>query len=137
MAVAPVDKVEQVLRFATSVIPSGRIFMGVPNYGYDWTLPYVPGESVARALSNVEAIDQAIQVGAHIQYDETAQTPFYNYWRNNAEHEVWFEDARSIRAKLLLANEYRLRGISVWNIMQYFPQLWMVLNALFEIEKLD
>lgn len=136
MAVAPVDKVEQVLRFATSVIPSDRIFMGVPNYGYDWTLPYVPGESVARALSNVEAIDQAIQVGAHIQYDETAQTPFYNYWRNNAEHEVWFEDARSIRAKLLLANEYRLRGISVWNIMQYFPQLWMVLNALFEIEKL-
>lgn len=136
MAVAPIDKVEQVLRFATSVIPPERIFMGVPNYGYDWTLPYVAGQSVARAISNVQAIDQAIQAGAFIQYDETAQTPYYNYWRGNAEHEVWFEDARSIRAKLLLANEYRLRGISVWNIMQYFPQLWMVLNALFEIEKL-
>lgn len=135
MAVAPVDKVEQVLRFATSVIPPERIFMGVPNYGYDWTLPYIPGQSVARALSNVEAIDQAIQVGAQIQYDTTAQTPYYNYWKMNAEHEVWFEDARSIRAKLLLAKEYCLRGISVWNIMQYFPQLWMVLNALFEIEK--
>lgn len=39
MAVAPVDKVEQVLRFATSVIPPERIFMGIPNYGYDWELP--------------------------------------------------------------------------------------------------
>lgn len=137
MAVAPVDKVEQVLRFATSVIPSDHIFMGIPNYGYDWTLPYVSGESVARALSNVEAIDQAIQVGAYIQFDENAQSPWYTYWRNNTEHEVWFEDARSIKSKLLLANEYCLRGISVWNIMQYFPQLWMVLNSLFEIEKLS
>lgn len=136
MAVAPVNKVEEVLRFATSVISPDRIFMGVPNYGYDWTLPYIQGQTVARAITNVQAIDQAIQAGAFIQYDETAQTPHYNYWRNNAEHEVWFEDARSIRAKLLLANEYRLRGISVWNIMQYFPQLWMVLNSLFEIEKL-
>lgn len=85
----------------------------------------------------MDAIDQAIRVGAHIQYDETAQTPWYTYWQNNIEHEVWFEDARSIRAKLLLAKEYALRGISVWNIMQYFPQLWMVLNALFEIEKVD
>lgn len=135
MAVSPINKVEQVLRFATSVIPSNRIFMGVPNYGYDWPLPYVQGQTVAKAISNVEAIDQAIRVGAHIQYDETAQSPYYNYWKNNIEHEVWFEDARSIQAKLLLAKEYNLRGISVWNIMQYFPQLWMVLNALFEIEK--
>lgn len=135
MAVAPVNKVEQVLRFATSVIPSDHIFMGVPNYGYDWPLPYVAGQTVAKALSNVDAIDQAIRVGAFIQYNDTAQAPWYDYWQNNVEHEVWFEDARSIRAKLLLAKEYNLRGISVWNIMQYFPQLWMVLNSLFEIEK--
>lgn len=136
MAVAPVNKVEQVLRFATSVIPPDRIFMGVPNYGYDWPLPYVAGQTVATAISNVEAINKAIQMGSFIQYDQTAQSPYYNYWQNNAEHEVWFEDARSIQAKLLLAKEYGLRGISVWNIMQYFPQLWMVLNALFEIEKI-
>ena len=154
MAVAPVDKVEQVLRFATSVIPSDHIFMGIPNYGYDWTLPYVSGESVARALSNVEAIDQAIQVGAYIQFDENAQSPWYTYWRNNTEHEVWFEDVRSMQAKFDLIRDYGLNGAGYWQIMrlfranwillsgqfeimQYFPQLWMVLNSLFEIEKLS
>ena len=48
---------------------------------------------------------------------------------------MWFEDARSIRAKLALAGEYQLHGVSVWNIMRWFPQLWLVLNNLYEIEK--
>lgn len=135
MAVAPIDKVEQVVRFATSAIPPDKIFLGIPNYGYDWTLPYVRGQSRARTVGNVQAVEQAVQVGAPIQYDETAQSPHYNYWRDRAEHEVWFEDARSIRAKLALAGEYRLRGVSIWNIMRYFPQLWLVLNNLYEIEK--
>ncbi len=136
MAVAPINKVEQVVKFASSVVPTDKIFMGIPNYGYDWTLPYVQGQSRARSLGNVQATEQAIQVGAPIQFDETAQSPHYNYWRERSEHEVWFEDARSVRAKLALASEYRLRGVSIWNIMRYFPQLWLVLNILYDVEKL-
>lgn len=137
MAVAPVNKVAKVLDFAVSVVSPENIFMGIPNYGYDWTLPYIQGQSRARSIGNVQAVDQAIQVGAPIQYDALAQAPHYNYWRERAEHEVWFEDARSIRAKLALAGEYRLHGVSIWNIMRYFPQLWLVLNQLYNIEKLD
>ena len=135
MAVAPIDKVEQVVRFAVSAIPPDKIFLGIPNYGYDWTLPFIRGQSRARTIGNVQAVEQAIQVGAPIQYDETAQSPHYNYWRDRAEHEVWFEDARSIRAKLALAGEFQLHGVSIWNIMRYFPQLWLVLNNLYAIEK--
>nr|WP_302666654.1 LysM peptidoglycan-binding domain-containing protein [uncultured Agathobaculum sp.] len=136
MAVAPINKVEQVVRFAVSQIPPEKIFMGIPNYGYDWTLPYIKGQSRARSLGNVQAVEQAVQVGAPIRFDAEAQSPHYNYWRERAEHEVWFEDARSIQAKMALAGEYRLRGVSVWNIMRYFPQLWLVLNQLYDIEKL-
>ena len=136
MAVAPINKVEQVVRFAVSQIPPEKIFMGIPNYGYDWTLPYIKGQSRARSLGNVQAVEQAVQVGAPIRFDAEAQSPHYNYWRERTEHEVWFEDARSIRAKLALAGEYRLRGVSVWNIMRYFPQLWLVLNQLYDIAKL-
>lgn len=135
MAVAPIDKVEQVVRYAVSAIPPCKIFMGVPNYGYDWTLPYVEGESVAQSIGNVAAVEQAIAVGSFIDYDERAQTPHYNYFRGNSEHEVWFEDARSIEAKLALAQRYGLRGVSIWNIMRWFPQLWQVLSANYVIEK--
>lgn len=136
MAVAPINKVEQVVRFAVSQVPPDKLFMGIPNYGYDWTLPYVRDSRAPASLGSVQAVEQAIQVGAPIRYDATAQSPHYNYWRDRAEHEVWFEDARSVRAKLALAGEYQLAGVSIWNIMRYFPQLWLVLNSLYDIEKL-
>ena len=35
MAVAPINKVAQVVRFAVSQVPPDKLFMGIPNYGYD------------------------------------------------------------------------------------------------------
>ena len=76
MAVAPLNMVRKVLDYAARVIPAGRILMGIPNYGYDWTLPFVQG-TAARSLSNIDAVTLAGQVGASIQYDQTAQSPFF------------------------------------------------------------
>ncbi len=39
-------------------------------------------------------------VGAEIEFDETARSPYYHYFdKMRREHAVWFEDARSLRAK--------------------------------------
>ena len=53
---------------------------------------------------------------AAILYDEKSQAPYFNYWRDGKEHVVWFEDARSIKAKFDLLKELELRGISYWHI---------------------
>ena len=45
MAVSPLHMVKRVLDYAVSVMPAGKILMGVPNYGYDWTLPFVQGSA--------------------------------------------------------------------------------------------
>ncbi len=135
MAVAPINQVERVVSYGVSRILPEKIFMGIPNYAYDWTLPYEAGRSKAVALSNVEAVNRAIEVGADIMFDEIAQTPFYNYTRDGKEHIVWFEDARSIDAKLKLIQRYGLYGASYWNVMKWFPQNWLVLNSSFNIDR--
>jgi len=135
MAVAPIDKVIPVLNYAITEIPPEKIFMGIPNYGYNWTLPFVRGESMAQSLSNVAAAELAAETGSEIIFDTTAQAPNFNYFENGTEHEVWFEDARSVEAKLALADEYDFNGCGYWNIMRYFPQNWLVLNALYNIRK--
>lgn len=138
MAVAPLNKVIEVLDYAVTVIPPENIFMGIPNYGYDWPLPYVRGETKADSLSNVEAVQLAYEKGAEILYDDEAQSPYFYYFGDdNVEHVVWFEDARSIFAKLMTANEYGFSGVSYWNIMKFFPQNWLVLSQLFDIYKVN
>lgn len=141
LAVAPLPQVRQVIEYALTEIPADKIFMGIPNYGYDWTLPYVRGESRARSLSNVEALNLAGERKAEIQFDETARTPYFNYFARNdsggtSEHVVWFDDARSMDEKLRLISEYSLYGGGVWNVMKYFPALWTVMNALYSIRKI-
>ncbi len=126
-AVAPIGNVAAVVDYALSVIPPEKIDLGVPNYGYDWNIPWVEG-TAARSLGNIAAQEIAADRGVPIQFDEAAQTPFFRYTsEDNSRHEVWFEDARSVRAKLDLLASRGLGGIGVWQIMRWFPQLWLSL----------
>ncbi len=135
LAVAPINEVEKVINYALTEIPSQKILMGIPNYGYDWTLPYTPG-TAAKTVTNVGAVNLAADVGAAIQYDQKSQAPFYYYYdMDGKQHVVWFEDARSINAKLRFANSKNLGGVSYWTINRYFPQNWLVLESLFNVKK--
>ena len=137
MAVAPINKVREVVEYAVTEIPPQKILMGIPNYGYDWTLPFEQGTSMATSIGNDYAVISAFRNNAEIQYDTVAQSPFYYYWDNRErEHVVWFEDVRSIKAKLELLDEKGLLGAGYWNIMRAFVPNWMLVNAMFKIEKL-
>lgn len=55
MAVAPLDQVRRVAEYALTEVPAEKIWLGIPNYGYDWLLS-APQGSQARSLSNPEAV---------------------------------------------------------------------------------
>lgn len=121
MPVSPINNVRRVLEFGVSQIPSEKILMGMSNYGYDWRLPFVQGESKAEKLTNYQAAARAEYYGAVIEYDSRAQAPFFTYTApDGAEHIVWFENEQSWQARLALVGEYGLAGVSIWNIMHIF-----------------
>lgn len=131
MAVAPINNVRKVVEYALTRIPNEKINLGIPNYGYDWPLPYEKGVTRATTIGNVEAITIAADNGAKIQFDETAMTPFFNYTNNGIAHEVWFEDVRSMQAKFNLVDEYDLHGLGYWQIMRLFRANWLLLADKF------
>ena len=138
LAIAPLNRVREVAEYALTRISADKLFLGVPTYGYDWTLPYVRGGAGAPSISPTQAIDLARRYGAEILYDETAQSPWFRYTDDDGNlHEVWFEDARSITAKLGLAEELGMFGIGYWNSMREFPQNWVTLNANYNIINLS
>lgn len=136
LAVAPINEVRRVLDFATSVIPSNKIMMGMPLYGYDWTLPFVRGGQWAKLISPQRALSIASQYGSRIFYDIQGQSPYFNYYGElGKEHIVWFEDARSVQAKFNVVKQYDLRGLFYWVLGNPFPQNWLLLGDNFDIIK--
>ncbi|AIF41957.1 glycoside hydrolase family 18 protein [Virgibacillus sp. SK37] len=136
MAVSPISEVRKVVEYAITEIPPEKILLGQNLYGYDWTLPFEQGGPAARAISPQQAIALARREQAEIQYDTTAQAPFFTYWDEaGKQHEVWFEDARSIQAKFNLIRELGLRGIAYWKLGLAFPQNWLLLDDQFTVTK--
>lgn len=133
MAVAPLDKVREVVEYAITEIPPEKIHLGIPNYGYDWPLPFVRGMTRAETLGNIQAVQRAIGYGVPIAFDEISQSPHFSYVAENREHEVWFEDVRSMNATFRLLDGYKLRGAGYWNIMQLFRANWLLLGEWFEV----
>lgn len=135
MSVQPIEEVRKVLKYAVTEIPSGKILMGMPNYGYDWTLPYTRG-TAASSIGFIAALDLAVKNNSEIFYDEKSQTPYFYYTQNGTRHVVWFDDAMSIDAKLRLIDEFDLAGASYWTINRCFIPNWEIVQNLFEVIKL-
>jgi spore germination protein len=136
MAVSPINQVRKVIEYALTEMPASKIMMGQNLYGYDWTLPFVPGGQYAKAVSPQRAIEIAAENNVPIRYDTTAQAPYFNYTdAQGKQHRVWFEDARSIQAKFNLVKELGLRGVSYWKLGLSFPQNWLLIENNFDVVK--
>lgn len=135
MAVAPINQVRRVVEYAVTEIPAEKIDLGIPNYGYDWPLPYERGVTAATTIGNVEAVRIAIEYGVPIKFDDLSASPFFRYQNEDIEHEVWFEDVRSLQQKFDLVKEFGLGGCGYWQIMRWFKANWLLLEKNFYVRK--
>lgn len=134
----PINIVSEVIKQITKSVPPDKLVLGMPVIGYDWELPYIPGYTVANSITFDLAIQIAADNGVPIQYNEIAAAPYFFYYSVDEKlHNVWFKDARSIERITGLIPEYGLQGVSIWNNMYFFAQMWLVINNLFDIEKIS
>jgi spore germination protein len=133
--VAPINGVRNTIEFTLENMDSSKVILGVPLYGYDWTLPY-HSERFAKAISNQNAIELAMRHGSPIHYSEEYQSPYFYYVDDLGQnHVIWFEDSRSIAKKFSLVREYHLLGTGAWQIGLGFPQGPWLLTKFFNIRR--
>lgn len=116
--IAPYDWVDRVLRYSVTQIPPQKLVLGVGLFGYDW---------VGTSADNV-TWRQVVALAAQHQVDERwdvgAQSPHFTYTVDGVEHEVWYENGRSVAAKLDLARRYGLQGVEFWRLGGEDPSIW-------------
>ena len=133
--VAPLTAVRAVLRHAVEEIPRDKLLLGVPLYGYDWALTGSPRDR-ARRLGLQEARLLAQQHGARIDYDGERESPSFRYTDGGVEHVVWFEDDRSLAAKLDLVRAFGIRGVSLWRLPDPGSEVLSLLGDRFVVSQL-
>ncbi len=137
MAVSPIKPVRDVVDYALTRIPAEKILLGISNYGYDFTLPYIQGVSRATSVSTRRAFTLAAENGAEIFFDNASLAPYFDYTADGNAHRVWFEDVRSISARLRLMAEKGLRGALWWNLDRENNQSLIAINSLIDIKSLE
>ena len=133
--VSPIGEVEEMLQSACVSLPAARILLGMPGWGYNWTLPFSPSRP-AQPVALADVPDLAFGNYANILYDADAQAPYFQYYDSNgAEHMVWFHDPRSIQARLRLVETFGLAGISCWDLSRLYRPGFVSLAGMFQVQK--
>lgn len=122
--VAPLSWVEDVLAYARQQIPQGCLLLGLPLYGYDWSA------GRGRELSWKEADRLARLPDVGRTWDDANAATRLTYAQDGVSHEVWFEDARSISAKLDVAQRYGVDGVFLWMYGPEDPGIWPAMTEL-------
>ena len=118
--IAPLTWVRSVLKLAVSEVPREKIVLGVATYGYDW-----PGGQEGHDVQWADAEAIARDRTAAVMWDPTSQSPWFSYADDQGHpHTVWYENARSLHAKLDLARQYRVAGVFIWRLGGEDPAVW-------------
>lgn len=123
--IASVLWLERILNYAKSIdIPKEKVFLGIPLYGYDWDTTS-GGNATDLTYQDVEKL--LLDFNIQEIWDDKSQSAYFNYLdKNNHTHEVWFENQRSIEAKINIAKSYGLLGITFWRLGEEDPRVWDV-----------
>lgn len=128
--VAPQEWVEGLVRRAVREAGDpGRLVLVLAAYGYDWPVGVVP-PALAEQPVREGAAALAARAGrerVRILRDRDG-SPSYAYASGGVRHQVWFEDGRSILAKLRLAKRMRLGGVAVWRVGYEDDAYWQSLG---------
>lgn len=114
--------IETAVEKALAIIPSQKIILGAPLYGYEWeTLGPDPRSSIIPG-TGLTASSQRVQdllaecATCSVKYDLDALEKYVTYEdkERNSYHQIFYPDEEVMLEKIKFAQKYNLGGIALW-----------------------
>ncbi|MBQ7915580.1 MAG: LysM peptidoglycan-binding domain-containing protein [Firmicutes bacterium] len=122
----------RVLDYAVERIPPEKILAAVGLFGFDFNL----STERVRYLSYAQVQELLERYHAVEMFDEATQTPMFTYTAENGEqHEVWYDNERSIEDRARVAEEYGIAGLALWRMGLGDPEVWQMLRTQVVVRK--
>lgn len=100
--------VRQIVAYTVRKAPPGKVELGVPTYGRDWS-----GET-AVTLSEQQAVSLARAHGLTPTFDPIQRELTFRYRAQGIWHEVWFSNPRAVAVRYWLARRKGMAGAAYW-----------------------
>lgn len=110
------------IKKASDAIPSKKIILGLPLYGYEWetiddTLggAVIPGTGMTASTRRIDEL-LAVCSSCSAKFDQVSKESYVIYQdaMTGAYHQLFFPDRRSTQAKLEFMEDKKLGGIGLW-----------------------
>ncbi len=135
ISVLPFETVTQTMDSAIKMISPEKFLLGISIVGYLWEFPFFAAVTYSNFINYNSALQLAGDVGSPIEFSERTRSVYFQYIENDIEYMAWFKDSRVIYPFLSYLQYYGLEGISIWNIMYFTTNIWLMINSQYVIEK--
>lgn len=119
-------------------VPSQKLLLGVPFYGYEWQTvsgdaqanTYPDSGSTASYARVQELLSRKDELQLEEKWNEAALSPYLSYTEDGETFLVYYENSRSLSYKLDFVNQLDLGGIAIWALGYEgdFNELWDVIQ---------
>ena len=120
--VAGYDWVSAAVDYASRRVPPSKLVLGIPLYGREWI--ETSRGATGHSLAYRDLKDYLAAPACDRYWDVLFRTSRFQLRDGDALRTAWFDDARSLREKLKLAQTYHLRGYAAWRLGMEDPEFW-------------
>lgn len=107
-------------------VKAEKIILGIPFYTRVWK--EING-NVISSVVNIGNVNNLIPSNATKTWDEDLQQYYVEYKKGGATYKIWFEDEKSIEAKLDLVSKYNLGGAAYWEYDRATNSIWNLIES--------
>ncbi len=145
--IAPLDWVATLVKAAKSMVPVGKLVLGVGVYGYDWpvtTVGVCPAENTPRRknLSGKSAAALATTKGVVPLWDPVRAERTFSYVEQlsgsdaagksvacTVNRTVWYADSQAVYERAWLAERQDLSGVTLWSLGSEDKLTWTAIAS--------
>ena len=114
-------------------VPSGKLLLGVPWYGYDWPVTGSERKAPTTGTGTSRLYNSALNLAAShtVIFDQPTGVPWISYQSSGQWRQMWYDDSLSLQIKNNLAMNLNLAGIGIWALSYEAgrDELWNGLKA--------
>lgn len=133
--IAPIEWVKKTIQYMLKTVPANKISLGIPAYSGYWTTNQLVRDNVPlmyqfrskeKQIAYADVVTLLRQFKQPLVWQPHWQSAYLIHTNTEDMLEYLFvEDAKSFHARLKLAEQYHLRGFSVWKLGQEDPSVWI------------